>query len=316
MAIEIKHAHQVDLVANPPDGVSVVQFDHWNAALVATMASGFLLGRTTGGNGAIEELTAAQVKAMLAYGTAANANTGTAAGNVPVLGAGGLLDASLLPAIAITDTFEVGSQAAMLALTAERGDIAIRTDLNKTFALAAEPASTLANWKELRTPTDAVLAVAGLTGTITAAALKTALALAIGDVSGLQLALDGKEPANASLAKIDSAQTWTGAQKFGREAKTIATTSGTALNNTNGNEHTRTVSSNTTFTVSGVPASGDAFHMRLLLTYTSGTITWFSGVNWVGGTAPTFTGGKKYEIVFSTENGGTTWRAAAGEYAA
>lgn len=119
---------------------------------------------------------------IAALGTAAQADTGTAAGDVPVLGAGGVLPVSTLPALAITDTYEVASQVAMLALTAERGDIAIRTDLNKCFVLAAEPASTLANWKELKTPTDAVLAVAGLTGSITAAALKAALATTLADV--------------------------------------------------------------------------------------------------------------------------------------
>ncbi|ODT38038.1 MAG: hypothetical protein ABS55_01730 [Lautropia sp. SCN 70-15] len=82
---------------------------------------------------------------------------------------GGKVPESQLPAIAITDVFSVATQAAMLALTAERGDVAVRSDLNKSFALAAEPASTLANWIELRTPTDAVLSVAGKTGAVTLA---------------------------------------------------------------------------------------------------------------------------------------------------
>ena len=123
--------------------------------------------------------TDAQISAL---GTAAQADTGTAAGNVPVLDGSGILPVSILPALAITDTYEVASQAAMLALAAERGDIAIRSDLNKCYVLAAEPASTLANWKELKTPSAAVLAVAGLTGTITAAALKAALATTLADV--------------------------------------------------------------------------------------------------------------------------------------
>lgn len=118
-------------------------------------------------------------------GTAAQADTGTAAGDVPVLGAGGVLPVSTLPALAITDTYEVASQAAMLALAAERGDIAIRTDLNKCYVLAAEPATALANWKELKTPTDAVLSVAGLTGAITAHDLKSALAIAVSDIAAI-----------------------------------------------------------------------------------------------------------------------------------
>ncbi|MEK8207012.1 hypothetical protein NST41_15565 [Paenibacillus sp. FSL L8-0696] len=103
-------------------------------------------------------------------GTAASKNTGTAAGNVPLIGANGKLDDSILPALAISDTFVVASQAAMLALTAEVGDIAVRTDLNKTFILRLSGASTLANWQEILAPTAAVSSVAGKTGVVTLAA--------------------------------------------------------------------------------------------------------------------------------------------------
>ena len=100
-------------------------------------------------------------------GTAAAADTGTAEGNVPVLGAGGKLSEAVIPAIAITDTFIVDSQSAMLALGAQQGDVAVRTDVNKTFILKVAPATTLANWVELETPTDAVTSVNGLTGAVT-----------------------------------------------------------------------------------------------------------------------------------------------------
>ncbi len=100
-------------------------------------------------------------------GTAASKDTGTTSGTIPVLGANGKLNTSVLPALAISDTFVVATQAAMLALTAEVGDIAIRTDLNKSFILKADGASTLANWQELLTPTDAVTSVAGKTGVVT-----------------------------------------------------------------------------------------------------------------------------------------------------
>lgn len=90
-----------------------------------------------------------------------------AANGYASLGADGKIPTSQLPALAITDTFVVNSQAAMLALTAQTGDVCVRTDLNKTFILKAEPASTLANWQEMLTPTDAVLSVNGLTGAVT-----------------------------------------------------------------------------------------------------------------------------------------------------
>ena len=78
----------------------------------------------------------------------------------------GLVPTHHLPALAITTTQVVASQAAMLALTAQIGDVAVRTDVNKSFILTATPATTLANWQELLTPTDAVLSVDGSTGAV------------------------------------------------------------------------------------------------------------------------------------------------------
>ena len=100
-------------------------------------------------------------------GTAASKNTGTSSGNIPILDSNGKLADSIIPAVAITDTYVVATEAAMLALSAQKGDIAIRSDLNKSFVLQVTPASTLANWKELLTPTDAVLSVNGKTGAVT-----------------------------------------------------------------------------------------------------------------------------------------------------
>ncbi len=69
---------------------------------------------------------------------------------IATLDGDGKVPASQLPPLAITDVFVVNSEAEMLALVAERGDVAIRTDLSGTaFILASEPASTLANWVEL-----------------------------------------------------------------------------------------------------------------------------------------------------------------------
>lgn len=101
-------------------------------------------------------------------GTAAALNTGTSQGNIPLLGSNGKLPSTIIPASAITDTFVVSSENAMLALsTAEVGDVAVRTDLNKSFILKTDGASTLANWQELLTPTDSVTSVNGMTGAVT-----------------------------------------------------------------------------------------------------------------------------------------------------
>jgi hypothetical protein len=114
-----------------------------------------------------------------------------AANGVASLGSDGKLTSSQIPDVTITDTFVVVSQAAMLALTAQTGDVAVRTDLNKTFILTATPASTLGNWQELLTPTDSVLSVDGLTGAVslsstyaTVANAANKLPLAGGTMSG------------------------------------------------------------------------------------------------------------------------------------
>lgn len=99
-------------------------------------------------------------------GTAAQADTGTAAGNVPVLDSSGKLPQSTIPATAITDVFVVDSQTEMLALNAQPGDVAIRTDVNMSFILQTAPASTLENWKQLLTPDCKVLSVNGKQGAV------------------------------------------------------------------------------------------------------------------------------------------------------
>jgi len=89
-----------------------------------------------------------------------------AVNGIAELDGSGLVPTHHLPALAITTTQVVNSQSAMLGLTAQTGDVAVRTDVNKSFILTATPASTLGNWQELLTPTDAVLSVDGSTGAI------------------------------------------------------------------------------------------------------------------------------------------------------
>ncbi|WDM22650.1 hypothetical protein [Paenibacillus polymyxa] len=100
-------------------------------------------------------------------GNSAYLDAGTAAGNVPVLDVNGKLDTTVVPAIAVTDTFVVATQADMLALTVEKGDVAIRTDLSKSFILKDGDPTVLASWQELLTPMSPVQSVAGKTGVVT-----------------------------------------------------------------------------------------------------------------------------------------------------
>ena len=113
------------------------------------------------------------------------------ANGIATLDGTGKLSSAQIPDIALTTTNVVSSQTAMLALTAQTGDVAVRTDQNKTYILKATPASTLANWQELLTPTDSVLSVDGRTGAVTLSDLydsygssATKLPLAGGTMSG------------------------------------------------------------------------------------------------------------------------------------
>ena len=89
------------------------------------------------------------------------------ANGLATLDGSGKVPSSQLPALAITNTYVVADEAAMLALTANQGDVAVRTDENKTYILSATPASTLGNWLELLTPGAPVQSVNGMTGSVT-----------------------------------------------------------------------------------------------------------------------------------------------------
>ena len=86
----------------------------------------------------------------------------------PSLDGSGKVPSSELPAMVISNTYVVVNQAAMLALAANVGDIAIRTDIAQSFILQATPASVLGNWQQLLTPPSPVTAVFGRSGAISA----------------------------------------------------------------------------------------------------------------------------------------------------
>ena len=95
-------------------------------------------------------------------------------GKLVKLDANGLIDNTMIPSLAITDTFTAANATAMTGLSnAKKGDICIRTDENKTYILTSDAANayaTASNWTALATPTDAVLSVCSKTGAVTLSA--------------------------------------------------------------------------------------------------------------------------------------------------
>lgn len=114
----------------------------------------------------------------------------------------GKLIAAVLPEISISRVFVVASQAAQLALTADEGDLAIRSDLARSYVHNGGSTGTMADWLELARTSDHVYSVAGKVG---------AVELDTNDIGGLSTALSGK--ANTShthqLADITNAGTST-----------------------------------------------------------------------------------------------------------
>lgn len=64
----------------------------------------------------------------------------------------GKISPEALPALAITDSYVVTSQAEMLALDVQRGDVAVRNDGAGSFILRGDNPTVLANWIKLTTP--------------------------------------------------------------------------------------------------------------------------------------------------------------------
>jgi len=86
--------------------------------------------------------------------------------NVAVLNSDGKVDDSVLPPLAISETHVVDSESEQLALDVQAGDIAVRTDENKSYIALNSDNEDMGDWQELLTPTDAVQSVNGKTGVV------------------------------------------------------------------------------------------------------------------------------------------------------
>lgn len=95
-------------------------------------------------------------------------------GNVPNLDftnasniTNGTLPTSVLPSIAITEVNVVNSEASQLALIAESGDVAVRTDVSKTYIHNGGTSGTITDWTELQVPSGVIVSsVNGEIGTV------------------------------------------------------------------------------------------------------------------------------------------------------
>lgn len=245
-------------------------------AKLANMAANTFKGRISS-SGAPQDLTVAQTKTALAINNVDNTSDADkpistavasalagkvdtvqlgAANGVATLDASGKLNASQINSIAISDTFVVANQTAMLALTAEVGDIAVRTDQNKTYILRASPASTLANWQELLTPTSPVDSVFGRTGAVTAASGDYTVAQVTGAAPLASPALTGTPTAPTAPTATNTTQIATTAyvKAQGYTNNTGTVTSVAVSGGTTGMSFTAAITTAGTITMSGTLA--------------------------------------------------------------
>lgn len=136
----------------------------------------------------------------------------------------------------------------------------------------------------------------GLTGTSTIVDAITGLNIKESGVD--QAILDGK------LSKTGG--TMTGAITGLRETSVTMTANNIDL--AAGNVFHKTISGSTTFTISNSLTTGNVNSFTLRLTNAgSSVITWFPGVKWASGTAPTLTASGVDRISFESIDGGVTW---------
>ena len=135
-----------------------------------------------------------------------------------------------------------------------------------------------------------------LTGNETIAGTKTFSSNIVGNVTG-----------SASLNLSLTGGTMTGAITAIRETKVAMAAN--SINLATGNLFTKTIVGATTLTISGALPNGNANSFILELTNGgTGIITWWPGMKWAGGTAPTLTAAGVDILGFYSHDGGTTWR--------
>lgn len=213
----------------------------------------------------------------------------------------GTLSNSVLPPLAISETFQVASEAAMLALTAQQGDVAVRSDLSKCFILNSNSPGTLADWVELLTPADSVTSVAGKVGVVS---------LVKGDVGlgNVDNTADTAKPVStAQQTALDAKATKAlGGSEY--VAAGSATTGTVTLNCANASIFTISPTGTITLAPSNVPASGTGCTITIIISQgaTPQTVNLMTGGVWLG-SAPTQAANKACVITALTTDGGTTW---------
>ena len=118
----------------------------------------------------------------------------------------------------------------------------------------------------------------------------------------------GKLMVDDTVLRTNKEQTITATKTFdiGYFGKTVAVNA-MDIRPVDGAVFTKTVTANTTFTISGTPSNVAACFTLILTNGGSHTVTWPSSVKWTEGTPPELIAAGIDVITFITPNGGITW---------
>ncbi len=249
------------------DAVATAKADAAHAHTAANISDSTAVGRTV-----LTALDAAAARAAIGAGTSSTTGTVTdVTGTAPITSTGGTA-----PAIGITaaTTSAAGSMSA-----ADKTKLdGVEAGANNYTHPASHPPSIITQDASNRFVTDTEKATWNAKGDVTLTGTQT---------------LTNKTLTTPLATGLRETRTVMGAN---------------AIDLATGNFFSKTISGATTFTVSNVPATGTAATFILDLTNGgSAAITWFSGVRWAGGTAPTLTAAGRDVLGFFTYDGGTTW---------
>lgn len=118
--------------------------------------------------------------------------------------------------------------------------------------------------------------------------------------------LDTRITALAQAVGLDVKQLQSAIAALETQDKKVAL-AGTTITPTDAGLFTKTITGPTTLSVSAVPASPVVTSFILELTDGGTGVTFWPGIKWPGGTAPTLTASGRDVIGFYTHDGGASW---------
>jgi uncharacterized membrane protein len=163
-AVDVVNAPTGDIVATTVQG-AINELDTEKAALAGASFTGAITTTSTidGRDVATDGSKLDGIESLADVTDTTNVVAALSAGTGVGISAGGEISVT---AVALTTVQTAVSEVAQLALTAQEGDVVVRSDENKSYVHNGGVAGTMADYTLLSTPTDSVLSVAGKTGVV------------------------------------------------------------------------------------------------------------------------------------------------------